>query len=68
MKTVMMTGGKGTRLASVTKDIPRPMVPIKGISILEREIRYLKEQDFNEIYGQDMTVRSLMEFTEKMGS
>ena len=49
MKTVIMAGGRGTRLASVARDIPKPMVPIDGIPILEREIRCLREQGFTEL-------------------
>lgn len=49
MKTVIMAGGKGTRLTSVAKDIPKPMVPIDGIPILEREIECLKDQGFTDL-------------------
>ncbi len=38
-----MAGGKGTRLASVTKDIPKPMVPIDGRPLLEYQIENLKK-------------------------
>lgn len=31
MQAVIMAGGKGTRLAAITKDeIPKPMVPVNG--------------------------------------
>lgn len=49
MKAVIMAGGKGTRLAALTQDIPKPMVPIEGIPILERELSCLKEQGFTDI-------------------
>lgn len=49
MKTVIMAGGRGTRLASVAKDIPKPMVPIDGVPILEREIECLKGQGFTDL-------------------
>lgn len=42
MQAVIMAGGKGTRLASVTKDIPKPMVPIDGKPLLEYQIENLK--------------------------
>ena len=49
MKTVIMAGGKGTRITSVAKDIPKPMIRIEGKPILEREIDCLREQGFCDI-------------------
>ena len=43
MKVVIMAGGKGTRISSVASDIPKPMIEIDGIPVLEREIQCLKE-------------------------
>ena len=34
MKVVIMAGGKGTRIASVASDIPKPMIPIQGLSLI----------------------------------
>ena len=44
-----MAGGKGTRLASVTKDIPKPMVPIEGKPLLEYQIENLKQAGVTDI-------------------
>lgn len=49
MKTVIMAGGKGTRIASVASDIPKPMIPVGGKPVLEREIESLVRQGFREI-------------------
>lgn len=49
MKVVIMAGGRGTRISSVANDIPKPMIKIDGIPILEREIACLKEQGFKDI-------------------
>ena len=49
MKTVIMAGVRGTRIRSIAKDIPKPMIKINGIPVLEHEIRSLKKQGFNEI-------------------
>lgn len=49
MKAVIMAGGKGTRLQSVAADIPKPMFPILGKSILEYQIESLKKSGINEI-------------------
>lgn len=48
MKVVIMAGGKGTRISSVASDIPKPMIEIDGIPVLEREIQCLKEQGFED--------------------
>ncbi|KAA3880066.1 HAD-IIIA family hydrolase, partial [Bacteroides ovatus] len=42
MKVVIMAGGKGTRIATVAADIPKPMIKICGKPILEHQIENLK--------------------------
>lgn len=49
MVTVIMAGGKGTRIQSIASDIPKPMIPINGTPVLEREILSLKNQGFTDI-------------------
>ena len=49
MKTVIMAGGKGTRIYSVASDIPKPMIEIEGKSVLEREIECLRDQGFTDL-------------------
>ena len=49
MKVVIMAGGKGTRISSVASDIPKPMIKVEGIPVLEREIECLKNQGFGDI-------------------
>lgn len=44
-----MAGGKGTRLAAVARDIPKPMVPINGKPLLEYQIANLKENGIDNI-------------------
>lgn len=44
-----MAGGKGTRIASVASDIPKPMIEINGKPILEHEIECLKKQGLTDI-------------------
>lgn len=48
MKVVIMAGGKGTRISSVASDIPKPMVKIAGVPVLEREILSMREQGFRD--------------------
>ena len=49
MQVVIMAGGKGTRISSVAKDIPKPMIKIGGMPILEHEIECLRNQGFTNI-------------------
>lgn len=49
MKAVIMAGGKGTRISSVACDIPKPMIQIDGVPVLEREIECLRKQGFDDI-------------------
>lgn len=49
MKVVIMAGGKGTRIASVKSDVPKPMIPICGKPILEWQIENLKACGLTDI-------------------
>jgi D-glycero-D-manno-heptose 1,7-bisphosphate phosphatase len=49
MKTILMAGGKGTRIAELFPDIPKPLIPIGGTPVLEREIGSLRDQGFTDI-------------------
>lgn len=49
MKTVIMAGGKGTRIASLCAELPKPMLPLGGVPVLEREIAVLRRQGFCDI-------------------
>lgn len=49
MKTVLMAGGKGTRISSVASDIPKPLIKIEGMPVLEREIICLRDQGFTDL-------------------
>ena len=49
MKTILMAGGRGTRIADLFPNIPKPLIPVDGMPILEREIRSLASQGFKDI-------------------
>lgn len=49
MQAMIMAGGKGTRLASITKNVPKPMVPINGKPLLEWQIENLKESGIDNV-------------------
>lgn len=44
-----MAGGRGTRISELFPDIPKPLIPIQGIPVLEREIISLRDQGFTDI-------------------
>lgn len=49
MKTVIMAGGRGTRISELFPDIPKPLIQIEGAPVLEREIISLRNQGFKDI-------------------
>lgn len=50
MQAVIMAGGKGTRLAALTKDeIPKPMIPVAGKPLLLWQVERLKEHGITDI-------------------
>ena len=49
MKTVIMAGGRGTRISSVASDIPKPMIKIGDKPVLEHEIECLRSQGFTDL-------------------
>lgn len=44
-----MAGGRGTRISELFPDIPKPLIPIEGVPVLEREIISLRDQGFKDI-------------------
>ena len=49
MLAIIMAGGRGTRISAIAQDIPKPMIPICGVPVLEREIVCLRNQGFTDI-------------------
>lgn len=49
MKAVIMAGGKGTRIATVSSAIPKPMIPVLGKPVLEYQTENLKRQGISDI-------------------
>ena len=49
MKAVILAGGEGKRLKSVTGDLPKPMVPLIGMPVLERIVSHLRRMGFTEL-------------------
>jgi NDP-sugar pyrophosphorylase family protein len=48
MKAVVLAGGKGTRLAPYTKILPKPLMPIGDMPILEILLRQMKRSGIDE--------------------
>ena len=48
---VIMAGGKGTRLYPYTKILPKPLIPIGDIPIMERIIKKFQEYGVEEFYA-----------------
>jgi D,D-heptose 1,7-bisphosphate phosphatase len=49
LKTVIMAGGKGSRISSLAADIPKPMIKMVGKPVLEHQLECLKKQDLIDI-------------------
>ena len=49
MKTIIMAGGKGTRISDLFPNIPKPLIKVDNIPVLEREIISLVAQGFTDI-------------------
>ena len=49
MKAIILAGGRGKRLKQVTDYVPKPLIPLDNIPIIEWQIRYLKKFGIKEI-------------------
>jgi len=70
LKAIILAGGRGKRLRPITDYVPKPLVPIKNIPIIEWQIKYLKKFGIDEIiictgYKQEMIENYLV--TKKLG-
>ena len=48
-KAFILAGGEATRLRPITYEIPKPLLPVKGIPLMEYGIRLLAKYDVREI-------------------
>jgi histidinol-phosphate phosphatase family protein len=48
-QAVILCGGKGTRLGALVSDIPKPMLPIAGIPLLDRTLQLLKRHGISDV-------------------
>jgi len=49
MKAIFIAAGQGSRLGSLTEDLPKPLVDINGKSIIERQIELLHKKNIDDI-------------------
>jgi len=49
LKAIILAGGRGKRLRPITDYVPKPLIPIKNIPIIEWQIKYLKKFGISEI-------------------
>jgi mannose-1-phosphate guanylyltransferase len=49
MKAMILAGGLSTRLYPLTKQVPKPLVPVAGVPNAAHLVRYLKSYGFDEI-------------------
>lgn len=49
MKAIILAGGRGKRLKPITDYVPKPLVPLKNVPIIEWQIKYLKKFKVDEI-------------------
>ncbi len=46
---VIIAGGKGTRLEEKSLEIPKPLIPVYGVPLLERILRWLKKNGVEKV-------------------
>jgi NDP-sugar pyrophosphorylase family protein len=61
MQAIILAGGKGARLKPYTAILPKPLMPMGDLPILEVVIRQLKQAGFNEIIMAVGHLASLIE-------
>ena len=49
MKAIILAGGRGKRLRPITDYVPKPLIPIRNIPIIEWQIKYLKKFGISEV-------------------
>lgn len=67
---VILSAGMGTRLMPLTKDIPKPLLEINGMTLLERMINNLMKADIKDFivivgYNKDKVIDLAPELEEK---
>ncbi len=72
MQAVILAGGIGTRLKPITDFVPKPLIPINNIPIIEWQIRHLKKFGIRDLvictgYKTDQ-IQNYLEHKDNFGS
>ena len=49
MKAMILAAGYGKRLAPITDTLPKPLIKVGNMSLIDRNINYLVKSGFHEI-------------------
>ncbi len=49
MQAVIIAGGQGTRLGALTKEIPKPLVPVAGRPFLDHQLELMASQGIDQV-------------------
>lgn len=49
MRAIILAAGMGTRLRPLTDNLPKGLVPVNGMPMVEKQVTFLKEAGINEI-------------------
>lgn len=80
-QAIILSGGFGTRLSHIVKDVPKPMAPIQNKPFLDYQINLLKSNGFNDFilltgykseiienyYSKELNIRCIKE-TSPLGT
>jgi mannose-1-phosphate guanylyltransferase len=50
MRALILAAGKGSRLASAARGLPKPLVPVGGVPVLERAVRWVAALGVDRIW------------------
>ncbi len=60
---VIIAGGKGTRLEEKTEDLPKPMIPVCGVPLIERIVKWLERNNVrNLVIGVAYKKEKIMDY------
>ncbi len=49
LKAIILAGGRGKRLRPITDYVPKPLIPLNNVPIIEWQIKYLKKFGVDEV-------------------